>query len=119
MGWYYENSGKNRLDDEEWDEGNLKTNYCRTHLVGTKAQNEFGLYDMSGNVQEWCRDWHGAYPSGSVTDPHGPETGSVRVSRGGCWMIDAKCCFVSIRANNAPMERYGIIGFRVALVPTP
>ena len=119
VGWYYENSGKNRLDDNKWNELKLESNDCKTHAVGTKGTNELGLYDMSGNVMEWCRDWYGAYPSEAVMDPVGPATGLVRVSRGGSWMIDANGCLVSIRMHNDPTERYGIIGFRVALVPTP
>ena len=66
-GWYEDNSGG------------------RTHPVGEKRPNTFGLYDMHGNVDEWVEDWYGAYPSGPVTDPHGPSTGDGRVNRGGSY----------------------------------
>jgi len=85
-----------------------------THPVGEKTQNAFGLYDMSGNVWEWCNDWYGTYPGGSVTDPPGPATGLYRVIRGGCWFHDAADCRSAIRNNPYPSNRLDIIGFRLA-----
>ena len=74
----------------------------RTHPVGQKVPNAFGLHDMLGNVYEWVQDWYGVYPGGSVTDPQGPMSGSYRLSRGGSWILNARYCRASYRYHLAP-----------------
>jgi formylglycine-generating enzyme required for sulfatase activity len=90
-----------------------------THPVGTKPANEWGLFDMHGNVWEWCADWFKAYPGGAVTDPTGPASGAFRVIRGGSWDYDASCCRYAFRRNSFPDVRDVDIGFRVALSAVP
>ena len=95
-GWYRENSGRT------------------THPVGSKLPNAWGLYDMHGNVWEWCQDWYGDYPSGSVTDPSGATSSSRRVGRGGSWGHAAGYCRSAFRLRGLPSFRdYGRLGFRV------
>ena len=84
-----------------------------THPVGTKKANDWGLYDMHGNVWEWCADWDGFYPSESVTDPTGSSSGSDRVHRGGSWYLNALCCRSAVRGSSAPRSRGILLGFRV------
>ena len=86
----------------------------QTHDVGAKLPNGFDLYDMSGNVWEWCQDWYGAYPSGSVTDPTGPASGSYRVRRGGSWYGYGYYCRSAVRVDFNPSYADGGIGFRLS-----
>jgi len=99
------------LDTIAWWNGNAGN---QTHPVKQKAPNAWGLYDMIGNVWEWCSDWYGNYPTVSVTDPRGPSSGSVRVRRGGSWLSDARGARSASRWGD-PGDRYGRLGFRPAL----
>ena len=97
MGWYDANSAK------------------QTHPVGEKQPNAWGLCDMHGNVWEWCRDWYGSYPGGSVQDYTGPASGTTRVFRGGSWNGGAALCRSAFRNSGKPDLRNNRLGFRIAL----
>ena len=85
-----------------------------THPVGSKRPNDWGVYDLHGNVWEWVADWYGDYPSSRVTDPQGPSSGTRRIIRGGGWGYDASDCRSGTRGTGPPISRSGSVGFRLA-----
>jgi formylglycine-generating enzyme required for sulfatase activity len=103
------------LKDFAWFSDNSNS---QTHPVGQKKPNAWGLYDMHGNVWEWCGDWYGDYPRGSATDPTGPKERSYRVLRGGCWFFSAELCRAAYRNGIGPTYSDIILGLRLARVPT-
>ena len=108
----YQYSGSNTIGDVAWYYDNSSS---KTHTVKAKAANELGIYDMSGNVWEWCSDWYGKYSGRAQTDPTGPTTGAYRVFRGGSWNNDATDCRCANRFPNSPSNRYFELGVRLAL----
>jgi formylglycine-generating enzyme required for sulfatase activity len=108
----YTYSGSNTVGNVAWYSSNSGSS---THPVGEKTPNELGIYDMSGNVGEWCNDWYGSYTSSPQTNPTGPSSGSYRVLRGGSWGSHASDCRVASRGSYSPIHRFIIVGFRVVL----
>jgi formylglycine-generating enzyme required for sulfatase activity len=108
----YQYSGSNTIDEVAWYNGNSGDS---THTVGKKAPNELGIYDMSGNVWEWCSDWVGSYSDDAVTNPAGAEDGSYRVIRGGGWSNSTPPCCAALRLSSEPSYCFTSLGFRVVL----
>ncbi len=108
----YQYSGSNVLSHVAWYDDNSGS---KTHNVGTKAPNELGIYDMSGNVREWCQDWKGSYSSSAQTNPKDPSSGSYRVIRCGGWGSSARFCRVAFRGYDSPDGRSFYVGLRLAL----
>jgi len=106
----YKYSGSNTIGNVAWFADNSSS---KTHSVGQKTSNELGIYDMSGNVWEWCSDWYGDYSSGSQTNPTGATRGSSRVCRGGSWSDYAQYCRSAYRGSNGPGHSSRYMGFRV------
>ncbi len=98
-----------------WHEAN---SYRRTHPVGQKKANAWGLFDMHGNVWEWCRDWHGPYSGERVDDPAGPSSGQARVLRGK-WYYDARDTHSAVRESYLPTIRFKYVGVRLVLRGSP
>ncbi len=111
-GQNYVYSGSNNLDNVAWYSDNSGS---KTHPVGQKSANGFGIYDMSGNVWELCQDWYDEkyYKSSPENNPRGPESSASRISRGGSWIINGWRCRSANRDSDGPSDRYNFLGFRL------
>ncbi len=109
--WNFSYAGSNSIDEVAWFKDTSNSN---VHQVGLLKPSSCGVYDMSGNVYEWCWDWFSRIDVGSETNPSGPKTGTNRVRRGGSWLNYARSCTVTYRNCDSPETVYSNIGFRLA-----
>ena len=118
----YKYSGSNDINTVAWymdnafEKGEGSPDYG-THVVKTKKPNELGIYDMSGNVNEWCSDWYGNYTDAAQTNPQGVSSGFHRVGRGGGWSSIGRCCRSSYRYGHIPDKQVFYLGLRLVLLP--
>ena len=110
-GYSYANAVRDDIEPVAWYSENAGE---KTHPVKGKAPNALGLYDMTGNVWEWCSDWYENYGAAAQTNPRGASSGTRRVFRGGSWYSDPIFCIVSFRFRDATSNRYNFLGFRLA-----
>jgi formylglycine-generating enzyme required for sulfatase activity len=103
------------LSEYGWWGGDKGNSDKKTHPVGQKKPNNFGLYDMHGNVCEWCSDWYDYYPRADARDPQGPEIGNYRLQRGGCWSFNPRFCRSAARVAVGAAARVHFAGFRVVV----
>ena len=109
----YKYSGSNQIKEVAWQQ--VPNEEGKTYPVALKRPNELGVYDMSGNVWEWCNDWYGAYTNDELVNPQGAQTGDVRVCRGGCWHSHERYCCVFFRSFRAQHEKTNYIGLRLVM----